>query len=276
MSHQSFSWQSQAAAKVEGLHWPSEQPRAAVCIIHGMGEHIGRYHHVADFLHRHGIATAGIDLPGFGRSGGARGHSDLPSLLSQIELLVRRMQEWHPGIPVFLFGQSMGGNLVLNYLFDKRSAISGVIASSPWIRLPAQPSPWLIGFAQVMSRIMPALTKANGLDTGELSSDPAVEAAYRADPLVHDRVSMALGLSMLKGAHRLDRQAGHSPAPLLLMHGSRDRLTDPIATEALAGRLVGDVSLKIWPGMKHELHNEPGKAEVMSQFVKWMESNLNV
>jgi alpha-beta hydrolase superfamily lysophospholipase len=239
-----------------------------------MGEHIGRYHHFAAFLRRHGIATAGIDLPGFGRSGGTRGHSDLPALLHQIEMLVLRVQEWYPGVPVFLFGQSMGGNLVLNYLFDKRSTLSGVVASSPWIRLPEQPSALLVGFAFVMSHVLPSLTKANGLDIRELSNDPEVAAAYQADPLVHDRISMALGLSMLKGARRLDRQSGDSPAPLLLLHGSKDRLTDPEGTQALGERLGGDVTLKIWPDMKHELHNETDKEKVMAFSVDWLESNL--
>ena len=274
MSYQSFGWQGPGAFRVEGLHWPAAQPRAVVCIVHGMGEHIGRYHHLAAFLHRHGIAAAGIDLPGFGRSGGTRGHSDLPTLLDQIEVLMQHAHEWYPGVPVFLFGQSMGGNLVLNYLFDKRSTLSGVIASSPWIRLPEQPSALLVGFAHVMSHLLPSLTKANGLDIGELSNDPEVAAAYRADPLVHDRVSMALGLSMLKGALRLDRQSGDSPAPLLLLHGSKDRLTDPEATQLLAERLGGDVTLRIWPGMKHELHNEPAKEEVMAFTLDWLESTL--
>ncbi|MBI5915931.1 MAG: alpha/beta fold hydrolase [Bacteroidetes bacterium] len=136
-----------------------ERPKAVICIVHGLGEHIGRYGHVAEFFSAHGIATFGFDHQGHGRSEGKRGHApNLGSLLDGIGHLLAVAGEHYPGNPVFLYGHSLGGHLALNFVLRRKPGIRGLIATGPWIRLPKQPSAMLVGFAAVMSRIFPKLT----------------------------------------------------------------------------------------------------------------------
>lgn len=259
-------------------HWQAWHPKAVVCLIHGMGEHVGRYEHVAKFFSVHGFSMLGIDLQGHGKTEGKRGHSEgLDSMLSDIDLLVKEAFSKYPKLPIFLYGHSMGGNLVLNYLLRSntefntmKSKLIGVIASAPWVRLPKPPSAFLIGFAKIMKRIAPKLTQANGLDVNELSNDLAVISAYQNDPLVHDRVSVLAGIELLMGARFLDGFQGDVPCPLLLTHGTLDSITSPQGTIELEKRLKGDVTLKLWPGLKHEIHNEPQQNEVLTFLVEWM------
>jgi alpha-beta hydrolase superfamily lysophospholipase len=275
MLPQTFTWKTSQNLEIHGAHWPAAQPKAAVCIVHGLGEHIGRYEHVAAFFSKNNIATAGFDLHGFGQSQGKKGHTDsVAAYLDEISTLIEKTREWYPGVPVFLFGQSMGGNLVLDFLLDRGSSLNGVIAFSPWISLPKPPSSLLIGFAKIMRYIWPSLTQPNGLDLNELATDPSVAVKYKADPLVHDRISVGTAVAMFDAAARLQHFSGEVPVPLLLMHGSEDQITDPKGSESFVLRSQGDVTFRPWEGLKHELHNEPQKEEVLGFVVKWMEKRM--
>ncbi len=264
---------SAAGIPLRGIHWPRQEPVAAVCLVHGLGEHTGRYHRWAARLCTAGVAVAGYDLPGFGRSGGIRGHvaGGSSAMLAVVDQTVEDLRRWYgPTVPIILFGQSMGGNLVLRHLLDREGPVQGYIASSPWIRLPRPPGALRVAAARMALRFRPELTQSNGLDVGQLSNDPAIAAAYRSDPLVHDRISVELGWSMLQSARRLDTFRGRIHKPLLLMHGRADQLTDSQASEQLAERTDGPVTLRIWEGLLHELHNEPRAAEVMDFLLEWM------
>ncbi len=255
--------------------WPVKDAKAVVCIVHGMGEHIGRYGHVAKFFSEHGIETIGFDHQGHGQTPGKRGHSEgLSSMLDDITQLITEASLGSPGKPIFLYGHSMGGNLVLNHVLRRKPNIAGVVATDPWVRLPKPPSPFLVAFAKVMCHIAPKHTQSNGLDINGLSTDTKVIEAYKNDPLVHDRVSVKLGIGLLNGAKWLDSYSGTAPCPLLLMHGGADPLTLPKATEELSKRLQGDVTFRRWPGLKHEIHNEPQQAEVLAFLVEWMKRLL--
>lgn len=261
--------------ELSGKFWPVDNPRAVVCLVHGLGEHIGRYETVASFFTGNQIAVIGFDLPGFGRSAGKRGHTlPFPACIEEIAATIHQANDFYPGTPVFLYGQSMGGNLVLNYLLDYPSTLAGVIAASPWIRLQDPPSRLLTVFAKTMKLIFPSFTQSNNLDASQLSNDPAVRTAYLADPLVHDRISVATGVDMLEAAARLEYFEGDVSVPLLLLHGSQDAITSPDGTKDFAGRVSGDITLKIWKDLKHELHNEPNKAEVLSFVINWMNDIL--
>lgn len=275
MQHQSFTWKSPGGVEIFARHWPVSDPSAVVCLVHGLGEHTGRYEHVASFFTGNNIAMLGFDLPGFGSSAGKRGHT-LPfaSCLDEISAIIRKAENWYPDKPVFLYGQSMGGNLVLNFILEKPGNLAGVIASSPWIRLQNPPSAFLKTFAKITRQVFPSFTQSNNLDVNQLTTDPAVTRAYLADPLVHDRISVATGVEMLEAAARLDHFEGDLPVPVLLLHGSSDVLTSPDGTKDFAGRVSGDVTLKIWKDLKHELHNEPNKTEVMSFIVNWISEIL--
>ncbi len=275
MEPMTINRQHSEGLEIQGKHWPQANPRAVVCLVHGLGEHIGRYGHVAEFFIKNGMAVAGFDLPGFGRSEGKRGHArQLETYLEVVKCLTEMAGEWYPGVPLFLYGQSMGGNIVLNYLLDRGNLLKGAIASSPWIRLPKPPSSLLVSFAKLMFRIYPSFSQGNGLDVNELSNDPAVIKAYAADRLVHDRISVSTAIAMLEAARRLDTFSGKIPAPALLMHGSDDLITDPKGSEYFARRTTGSVTFKAWEGLKHELHNEPEQQEILTFALQWMEGVL--
>lgn len=267
-----FQQKNKEGITIHFQHWKLPAARAVVCIVHGIGEHIGRYGHVAEFFSARGFATLGFDHQGHGRSGGKRGHTNgLESILDDVSNLLAKANEFYPGLPIFLYGHSMGGNAVLNHVVRRKPIITGLIATGPWIRLTKQPSKMMIVFAQLMNFVWHNLTQNNGLDVNGLSNDPAVIEAYLDDPLVHNRISVRTGYEMIGGAKFLDEFTGTMPCPTLLMHGSNDPITSPEGTSDFAKRTKGDVTWKRWPGLKHEIHNEPQQGEVLAFLVEWME-----
>ncbi len=259
-----------------GFDWqPEGEARAAICLIHGIGEHVGRYAHVAAALNRAGYSLTGFDQRGHGRSEGARGF--VPSydvLLEDIRRQIEEMTRLHPGKPVFLYGHSLGGNLVVYYSLRRQPSLDGVISTSPQLRLATKPPAWKTSLGRLMLNVWPSLAMSNGLDLQYLSHDPQVVHAYKEDPLVHDRVTPRLGIGLIDSGEWLMQHAAEFRLPLLLIHGSEDRLTSATATQEFAAQVPGDCTLKIWEGMYHETHNEPAKAEVIAFMINWLNRHL--
>lgn len=272
---QSFSWQTADNLKIYAVDWPCEEPRAVVGIVHGLGEHIHRYEHVAAWFNQHKIAVVGYDRRGHGQSEGKRGHTPkFSAFLDEIAQLAVEIELRYPDLPLFLYGHSMGGNLVLNYTLRRHPTIAGVIATGPHIRLSFQPNVVTLGLGKMMRGILPGFTQSNGLDVQQLSRDPQVVKDYQADPLVHDRLTASTGISMLEAAAELDAFTGEFPVPLLLMHGSKDGITSPDGTHDFAERVYGNIQLKIWDGLYHEIHNEPEQEEVLQVVTDWINDHL--
>ncbi|WP_299024589.1 alpha/beta hydrolase [uncultured Thermanaerothrix sp.] len=249
---------------------PESPPHALILLVHGLGEHSGRYHHVAQAFNRHGWLVLAPDLPGHGRSEGKRGHiRTYDEFLDIFDWLRQDLQQRFPGIPQILFGHSMGGNLVLYYALQRTPPLRGVIACSPGLRA-AKPSPIPLWLGKLLRGLFPALLINNGLDLNGLSRDPQVIQTYVDDPLVHPHISLSLGLGLLEAGQWLLEWEGEFPYPLLLMQGTADRLVDPVATSQFASRLHGPVVYKAWEGFYHELHNEPEKDAVIAYMLDWI------
>lgn len=272
MIHTDTNWASADGLALVGRCWePEGEPRAVVCLVHGLGEHCGRYDHVAAALNEAGYAVLACDKRGHGRSGGKRGV--IPSyeaLMADIDLLLAQAEQRFPGKPRFLYGHSLGGNEVLNYALRCKPDLAGVISTSPGLRTAFQPPALQLAAGRLMNRLWPAFTLPNGLELAAISRDPAVVAAYQADPLVHDRLSARLGVSLLETGEWAIANAGQFPLPLLLMHGTADRLTSHEASQAFASK-APTCTLKLWDGLYHETHNEPEKQEVIGFVVDWLD-----
>ena len=254
---------------------PSGEPEMVIALIHGLGEHSGRYRHWAEKFFWIKVAFAAFDLRGHGLSGGRRGN--IPSMeiaLSDIESFLEKVATKFPGIPVILYGNSLGGNLALNYVIERHSNLAGLIITSPWLRLSMPVPVYKMVLASLFGSLAPSITQPNGLDFGYLSRDKKVAEQYKSDSLVHDRISAGLFLSATRGGEKAIRMAGNIHIPVLLMHGTADAITSPEGSKSFSENAGNNVTLKLWDGFYHELHNEPEKDDVFSFIAGWLSKNI--
>lgn len=253
--------------------WIPESVKGTVVLVHGLGEHIGRYEHVANAFNAAGYAVMGFDLPGHGCSGGVRGHVDsYETLMNLIASRLADAAQVYPNAKHFLYGHSLGGNLVLYYGLTRKPQLSGIIATSPAVGLSKELPSFQLFMAKVLSAISPSTTMDNGLDLAGLSHDQAVIQAYKDDPLVHGKISMRLAVNLVtSGKYLLEHAAEFPSLPLLLLQGSEDRLVNPAATDAFAKKCLAKITYNVYPGLYHELHNEFEKAEIIQTMISWMD-----
>jgi acylglycerol lipase len=250
---------------------PDSSPKAVVCLVHGLGEHSGRYDHVAARLKKSGYATFAIDLRGHGMSEGRRGHaSSYTVLMDDLFLLIEKVKEHHPDCPVFLYGHSLGGNLVIHYALRRLPKLAGIIASSPLIRTATRPPRWKMKLLHFANRLLPTFSVSTELDPTALSRNEQTVKTYREDPLVHDRVSARLAIDMMRGGRWSMARAADFPCPLLLMQGSADRITSSKASHEFALRVGDRCTFKSWKDCFHELHNEPEQDQILAYALNWM------
>ena len=276
MNHIEFTRQSPDKLQFHFQGWePEASLRAIVCLVHGLGEHTGRYTHVAAALNDAGYAVLGFDLRGHGKSEALRGHTpSYDALMDDIGRLLDEAAQRYPGKSQFIYGHSLGGNLALNYALRRKPPLAGVVSTSPAIRVGKPLPATQLTLAKVMNKLRPTMQMPNGLALDNLARDPEVIRAYKSDPLVHNKISVRLAVEMLQAGEWALAHAAEFPLPLLLVHGSADELTSAAATQEFAGKVRGDCTLKIWDGFYHETHNEPEKAEVLAFMVAWIESHM--
>ena len=249
-------------------------PKAVILLVHGFGEHSGRYRDWAAKFNEKGVSMRAFDLPGHGQSDGRRGV--MPSfdvLFDTIDIILKDIAAELPGIPQFIYGHSMGGGIVLDYLVRRKPALTGAIATSPWIRLAFETPKVKQLLASVASRIMPGMTQSSGLKTEDLSRDPKVVEAYRNDPLVHGIISAGIFGSITIAAKEILSGASGITLPLLLVHGRNDMITSAAATMEVAAAAPG-ATLKLWDGGYHELHNDLLREEHFEFIIEWIDTLL--
>ncbi len=272
-----FQWnlKSRDGLELSACCWKPENPKAVVVLIHGHGEHTQRYLHVANAFTQAGYALQSFDLRGHGQSAGQRGHTpNYDSLMGDIADFIVDAQKRFSGLPVFLYGHSMGGNQVINYSLRSPQELKGVIATGPWLKLAFDPPAAQILMAKLLNNIAPSFSLSSGLSQTALSRDPDVVSKYAADPLVHDKISVRLYTSMYGNGFWALEHAGELKIPMLLMHGSADKLTSAQASQEFARKAGNLVTLRIWDGFYHEIHNEPEKIEVIQTMVDWLDHHI--
>jgi len=277
METNEWKWKTNDGLEIYSKAWlPSGKARGVVCLVHGVGEHIGRYQADGEALAAGGYILAGFDLRGFGKSEGQRGHTpSLEAYFDDIDLFLGEVTRRYPGLPRFLYGHSMGGILVLAYTPLRKPAISGVISTAPGLKNALQEQKLKVFLSKVLGGIIPTVTINSGVDAQMLSRDPLVADLYTNDPLVHTLVTMAWGKSLLKAIDLAMENAPRFPLPLLLMNGSKDELAYPSGAQLYADLAPKDkLTFKMWEGFKHELHTDPEKAEVFRVMIDWLDKHL--
>jgi alpha-beta hydrolase superfamily lysophospholipase len=254
---------------------PNGEPKGVLPIVHGFGEHSGRYENVVKYLVRSGYAMYSFDLRGHGRSPGQRGHiNDWVELRQDVHEFVRVVSQREPGRPIFLFGHSLGGLIVLEYVLHYPEGLHGVIVSGAALSQTGL-SPVLFTLSRIMSRVWPTFSIDTKLDVSTISSDQAVVQAYRDDPLVHSLGTARLGTEVVAAQQWTQEHAAEFSVPLLMVHGCEDRLI-PLAggREFYEHVTLADKELTEYEGAYHEVHNDFCRARELSELEHWLERHL--
>ena len=278
MIHSTFNFSTKDGLKLFGRVWHSDekQPKGIIHLIHGLGEHSGRYDHIAKAMTKAGYHMIGFDLRGHGLSEGKRGHTPgFNTFLEDISIFLDESENiLDASLPKFIYGHSLGGLLVLNYGLKHPEQLSGVIATDPALSLSFRPPQFMWFLAQVMANIVPTFSSNNALDVNALSRDAAVVKAYQDDVLVHDQISAKHVVDMLGNGEKLFARANEWSLPLLLMHGTEDHITSVDASKTFAEKAGSKVTFVPWEGYYHEIHNDIGKEKVIEKMVTWLDEQV--
>ena len=259
-----------------GREWQITSPDAAILIIHGLGEHSGRYDHVAKYFNQNNFVVYSFDLRGHGLSEGRRGH--IPSynrILEDVEEMLMYARSDHNDIPLFLFGHSMGGNIVANYIIQKNvNELTGAIISAPWLQTVEVIPASKIKLARIVNRIWPSLSQPNGLNVDHLTHNPDVNEAYLKDELVHDKISVRTFLSFYDaGLYALTR-ASKVKTSAFVYHGAKDMITSASASEKFAEAGSEKIVFKLYKDTMHEGHNDQHKSEIIDSSISWCKEQM--
>jgi alpha-beta hydrolase superfamily lysophospholipase len=253
---------------------PGENLRAVVILVHGRGEHIQRYTNWAGLFNEVMIGFAGVDLPGHGCSDGKRGHIKNYKLTDEmINILLDECRKTFSGVPLFLYGHSLGGGIVLDYMVRNDPKVNGAIVTSPWLKLAFEPDESRVKLAAIMRKILPALIQPAGLVVEHLSHDPKVVDDFKNDPLNHNKISLSLFHAAVSAGSNALKNAASLNKPLLLMHGTDDHVCSPSGSSEFASK-TKMADLKMWDGGYHELHNEPFKQDVFDFIINWINKKI--
>lgn len=262
---------------LDGTHlfwraWEVESPRATFAVIHGLGEHSGRYDRFASAMGKRRFSTFAVDLRGMGKSEGARGHVERwTEWVQDAGALVAMLQDHPSAGEVIPLGHSMGGVVLLSAVLRESILARRFVLSSPALQARVKVPGWKLALGRVTTNLMPRLTMSNEVDPATVSRDPAVVRAYRTDRLVHDRISSRLFTEWTSACEELYRRAGEIRTPFLLILGEADRLTDPGGGRRLA-ELAGSaaaVTVKEYTGRYHETFNDLDADQVFDDLAEW-------
>lgn len=261
---------------------PEAEDSTVIALVHGAGEHSGRYTHLIDYFVKRNHCVYGFDFRGHGKSKGKRGHvlswqEYREDLNSYLQLVI----EENPDSQVFLYGHSMGGQITLDYLtkdknetdHSNRNKLSGAIVSAPAIAQPPI-NPLLLKVGRLLSRLWPAFPMDNGLDVNDISRDMDEVKAYSEDPLVSSRITARFGAEFIDAISRVQGNADGIRIPLFMFHGEDDKIIPVQGSRDYFEKVeFEDKTLKTYGGGFHEPHNDLQKLEVFSDVEQWLEKH---
>lgn len=248
--------------------WSVSDPTATILIVHGVSEHLGRWEHVAEFFAERRYEVAAYDHRGHGSSTGSRIHVDrFDDYVEDLGLMVERVRS---ELPLVVYGHSMGGLITTMYAESELPQPDLYVLSAP--ALDASAPQALKTAARLVSKVLPGVRLAAPTKGEDLSRNPAVGEAYFADPLVDLKGTARFGAEFLAAMDVARAAVGKIHVPTLVIHGGDDSLVPPAASAPLAA--VDAVERRVFPGLRHEMHNEPESADVLQFVVGWLESQL--
>lgn len=261
--------------EIYGFHTQPENVTRVMVLVHGFGEHSGRYkNNVIPMLMASGFAVATYDNVGHGKSSGKRGHcQSYTALLDILSAVIEKAQVFYPNTPLYLYGHSMGGNLVLNYALRRAPKVTGIVATSPYLRLAFQPPKWKMLLGKFMLKIMPSITLPSGLDPHGISRILAEVEKYKKDPLVHDKVSPMFSFPIMDAGEWAIENASKLAIDTLLMHGTADQIIDHTATQEFHQN-SNKTTLKLFEDGFHELHYDLCSDEMLTDITSWLKERL--
>lgn len=255
---------------------PDGPPTGILLLAHGLGEHARRYDHVVERLVGLGLVVYAPDHRGHGRSGGKRIElHDWSEFLDDLHRLSAVAIAENPGLQRFLLGHSMGGAIALSYALDHQDELSGLILSAAAVDVVGGKPRVVIEIGKILGRFAPGIP-VETLDAKSVSRDPAVVAAYESDPLVHHgKVKAGIARGMILAAESFPARLPSLTIPVLLLHGTEDRLADVSGSRMIAAHAGSkDLTLKTYDGLFHEVFNEPEQEKVLDDLVDWLRPRL--
>ena len=269
--------EARGSSKLYEQCWePEGECRAAALLVHGLGEHSSRYGHVAEHLTQRGIALQALDHYGHGKSDGLPGYVERFSVyLDGVAAALEKVQQKHPELPLFLVGHSMGGLIAATFLLQQQNAFRACVLSGPAFKSDQAPPAIVIAIIRLLAILVPTMPLLQ-LDASGVSRDPVVVDAYMRDPLVHHgKLSARLLAQMSAAMQSALARASEIRVPIILMHGEDDQLTAPSGSVEMYEQVGSeDKTLKTYPGLYHEIFNEPEQDAVLADMSSWLEAHL--
>lgn len=272
------SFQSRDGSKIHTESWlPEGTPKAVIMIIHGLGEHIGRYHHVAPRFVAAGYAVYGLDHHGHGKSGGEPrtyfDSFDVP--LDDLKQYLDSVKATHPGKKIFMYGHSLGSLITLAFALRYQSELSGLALSGATLAVEASQPTLLVTIASLLDKVAPKLAITAPLPSSVISRDEAVMRAYDTDPLIeHGNVRVRMGYQIVSVSRDVRANLSQLKLPLFIFHGTDDKLCPPAGSQMLYdGAGSSDKTLKFYEGLRHETHNEPEQGMVIDNMINWFNAH---
>lgn len=279
MNYKSTAYASFDGMKLSAYVWePKEKPKAIINLVHGFGEYSERYDLWAMRFTEKGFMIHAVDYRGHGKSDGRRGHiHNFNDFLNDIDVLVNESKKLYPDLPQLIYGHSLGGNIVTNYILKRKHNFKGAIISSPWFKLSFDTPSITLFLSRILNKVYPKFTQKSNLDVKALTHNKKIIEAYITDPLVHEKISARMFFEIYNAGKWVLENVEKINLPILIQHGNDDNITSFKASKEFAikaNSINKKINYKEWDGLYHELHNELNNDEVFEYILNWIDQKL--
>lgn len=277
IEHKEITFEGSGGVRLFSQYWKPRNPKAVLLTVHGLKDHGSRYESLGEQLAGHAYAVFALDLRGHGKSEGERAFvRSFDEYLQDLEIFHDRIRHMESGRPVFLFGHSLGGAIALLYTITRKPAIAGLLLSAPALKVPANVSPLIVWLTKRIGGIAPKRPLFK-LDNNLFTRDADFLAAMNADPLIYNKPHPArTAAELLRAIERIQKTMSTLEAPVVMMHGTDDKITNPDGSRQLEALAISkDKTLKLYEGHYHDLLHDLGNSSVSDDLFQWLEMHTH-